>query len=46
MLDVMDHEGLISSLKSIVQCFSGEIVGVAENLANHLFSMFYELHNK
>lgn len=46
LLEVIDHEGLISSLKSIVQCFSSEIVSVADDLSTHLFSMFYSLHNK
>lgn len=46
LLESMDHENLISSLESIVQSFSTEIVGVATNLTDHLFNLFYSLHNK
>lgn len=46
LLEVLDHEGLISSLESIVKYFSHEIASVASELTNHLFNLFYSLHNK
>jgi len=46
LLEVVDHEGLITSLESVVKAFSSDIVSVAENLVDHLFNMFHSFHNK